>query len=178
MLHLDMATVMQVLVADPVAGKVVQIVLALLMHVVTYKVQPFVQPVLLKLMGASLLTQVAVCVSGLTMLLTENTAIRVLIDITLGMLLLAVTGRFMWELRQDIAEIRRSAAKRCCTYRAKQGDSDNAGASAKNEEEGGKDSSEKSADTTEGPPSKTVAHMNSNPMMEATDWDDPEHNVV
>jgi hypothetical protein len=94
-LHLDMATMMQVLVTDPVAEKVVQIVLALLMHLITYKVQPFDQPVLLKLMGASLLTQLAVCVSGLTMLQTDNTAIRVLVDITLGMLLLAVTGMLL-----------------------------------------------------------------------------------
>jgi hypothetical protein len=179
-LHLDMATVMQVLVPHPVAGKVVQIVLALLMHVITYKVQPFDQPVLLKLMGASLLTQFAVCLSGLTMLLTEITAIRMLVDITLGMLLLAVTGRFLWELRQDIADIRRSAATRCCccccaACRAKHSGSENA--SAKNDGEGGNDSSETSAGATEGPPSKTVAHMNSNPMMEATGWDDPEHNV-
>jgi surface protein len=126
MLHLDMATVVQVL-ADPAAGKVVQTVLALLMFLVTYKIQPFDnKPVLLKLMGASLLTQVAVCVSGLAMLLTRNAATRMLIDITLGMLLLAVTGRFLWELRQDIANIRRSAAKACCR-RAKQAGSETPG---------------------------------------------------
>jgi hypothetical protein len=143
MLHLDMATVTLVLVADPVAGKVMQIVLALLMFLVTIKVNPFDnKPVLLELMGKSLLTQVAVCVSGLTMLLTKNAAIHVLVDVTLGVLLLAVTGRFLWVLRQDIADIRRSAAKAChawcwccwcwcwcwcCCCRAKQGGSEKPG---------------------------------------------------
>jgi hypothetical protein len=35
-----------------------------------------------------------------------------------------------------------------------------------------------SAGAMEGPPSKTVAHTNSNPMMEAADWDEPEQKVV
>jgi hypothetical protein len=61
------------------------------------------------------------------MLLTKNAAIRVLVDVTLGVLLLAVTGRFLWVLRQDIADIRRSAAKACHAYRAKQGGSEKPG---------------------------------------------------
>jgi hypothetical protein len=158
MLHLDLATATQVLVTSPVAGKIVQILLALVMHAVTYVLQPFTCPLLLTLMGASLLTQVAVCLSGLVLLLTESTGIRVLVDITLGLLLLAVVGRFMWELRGDIAAIKHSVARRCCSccccYRGKHSDSSNVESSSAPEptnDGGNKAPAEADSTTTENP---------------------------